>query len=209
MSIPNIPFVQISLTLANKAISELKIIRDFEQEDSAKLLEGHLFSLYALSLQYMFLMEITKLLEGSNKGGKENFSSMEKAGEAMLKKGISNYADNHSILKARLENIRESEFFGYLKKLRNKKYAHSDGDLDIDPLKFPIPKSDEILDCLKIMTELYDIWKLITNAIGYDFDSKVPHRDVRTRNYLKFHSVYKQFYFDHKAQAIREGYLLK
>jgi hypothetical protein len=73
---------------------------------------------------------------------------------------------------------------------------------------FPILKSNEILDCLKIMNELYDIWKLITYALGYDFDSKVPHRDVRTRNFLKFHSVYKQFYFDHKAQAIMEGYLL-
>ena len=209
ITIPNLSFVQISLTLANRAISELKIIREFEQYGKAEIINGPPFGFYELSLQYMFIMEITKLLEKPNKKrSEEHMGSIEKASETILDKGIVYCADNQTFLVEELKNIRESNLFIYLKELRNKKFAHSDENLEIDPLEFPILNSDQIADCIDLLTKLFDVWKCITVALGYDFDSKVPCWDDRTAIFLKNHSVYKLFYFDHQKEANSKGYSL-
>jgi hypothetical protein len=164
-----------ALTLANMAISELKILWDFEEEDTAKMLGGPPFQSYALALQYMFFMEITKLLERPNKIFPTNHeASIEKAGEAILKKGFNEYSDKHSYVVENLNSIRESEFFKKLKTLRDKKFAHADGDLNFDPMKIPILKSEEISECMNLLVVLFDIWKQITTALDYDFESRVP-----------------------------------
>jgi hypothetical protein len=206
LPIPNIAYVQFSLSMASRSLVEMNFILNPENEDQGKLVKTHTFRYYLVSLQYVFLMEIIKLYEkSSTRYPDNNHASIEKASEA-LNVLDSGFGKLHLQILNSINTIRQSSLFVYLKDLRDKKFAHTDGQTNLDPLSLPILDPTQAKECMVLLDETNAIWANITQHLGYTFGQNV---ETRTRNFIRYHSVYKKYFRDNFCDAHNRGYSLR
>jgi hypothetical protein len=200
-----------SLVLANRSLTEMSFFHSVNSVEELNLLKGPPFDFYYTSLQYMFILEISKLIEKppKQKSHLGNHSGIEKASLEILTSKDEKYQPIHDQIVIEIDLLRNSSLFKHIKKLRDKKFAHSDSDSEHAPLSIPRFGPSMVDELLILLKELYRIWGKVTFELGYDFDSKVPHWEQRTRNFIKYHAVYKKHYHDNLSRAINEGYILK
>ncbi len=214
-----IGIIQMSLHLLSTALDELLVINE-EKKDSK---ETHLmnlppFKFYRISLQYMIIMELTKLLERDTKDRK-NFrrgttwedyenthsASLEKnsrmiyelKGEIFEKEFLEN--------KDQLEKIWASDYYKKLKDDRDKKFGHSDADYQGGIYSIKTYSESEIKEAKAVLSQIGEIFKRCTGAFK-DYEFHFDHPDGRTRNFIDYHIVYESYYSMNTNEAFSEGY---
>lgn len=201
-------YCKISLELSNLALSEILTLGSTEKQTEIELLQGPPFSRYFLSLQYMFTSEICKLLEPSNPNSDRNISSIENAADILLTELGDSFSETYFIVKRAITELRESPTFKEIKILRNQKFSHSDGSLNIDPLQLDVFFPDLIENSFVMLNSIYSVMNKILEHKNISLKSDVPHWDKRTSTFIKYHAVYKDFYFQNQQLAFQQGFTL-
>ncbi len=208
IDIPRFKDTHLSLYLCNDALSEISILsQPCKSKEELEFVNRLRF--YRATLQYCFNAEYTKLLEKKFKKNRPNNHSaslyflnnllLEDLGE----KYIGTFENNARLL----EQIELSDFYQKTLMLRDKKFSHK--DLNDPNGNFIIGLSDDDIETaiehLKIMYQV-----LNNGAFFFDItvQNKAPRKDSRTRNFIRNHSIYKQFYMKNHMQALEQGFSL-
>lgn len=200
-----ISFVQSSLYLCNEAFNELwNITQTPKTKGECDLVSGRPFKFYGVALQYCLIMEYTKLLDTNSSKENENVASLYKlnksATDCVGKKFDKKFSENQKILK----EISRSELCINLKKLRNKKFGHSDGNEINNPWEV-VGFSGKQIEEMKVQIQMF--LKVFNNVIYEVSDSSFRlHNDTRTTNFIRLHAVYKEYYFKNYFKAVGEGF---
>ena len=200
-----------SCRLAFIALTELGYLTKERSQDQIDIVESHTFQYYRISMQYMFVMEFTKLLEPDTKGTRwERFENRHASSLAKLSRKINEafgtsfarqHDDNINILK----DIRDSGFYGDVKEKRDEEFAHTDANRQ-DPLKITSFSTEEIDEAFKLMEKLKCVLDNCTSVYGYDF---IFDQDTTTDNFIIYHAMYQSYYDKHLNQAVSEGFHIK
>lgn len=205
--IPNFSYVQMSLNLAFKALTELQFLNKSRSAEEVDLLSGPPFQFYAVTLQYMFIMEYVKLLERDyRKYPSQHFASLEKLSLKLLETFGVSYQTAHDQNMAELEMIRKTDFFTMIREKRDKKFGHADGNYAADPMAIKALTDDDLIMAAQQLSALKAVNDRCTAVFDYEF--VFQHADNRTDNFIKFVSVYKRYYYAHYFDANKEGYNL-
>ncbi len=184
-----------TINRCNTAITELQIISDeYYSANELKIVNSHTFNFYRATLQYCFIMEYTKLLELGEKRTERHVASLQKLNEIINQDKTREFQTRFDKNEQLIEEIRSSDFYGKVRKLRDKKFAHSDGDEINDPFKikgFQTPDFDAAFKHLRMIIIVLNNFGSIYNRI---YGIEVPNRDDRTKNFIKFHSEYQSYY---------------
>jgi hypothetical protein len=214
----NFSYVQMSCRLAFTALTELGHLTKERSRDQVQIVKSHTFQYYRISMQYMFVMEFTKLLEPDTKYRRhrkrekweeyenQNFSSLQKLSRKLNESLGESFTSKHEENNQILGQIRDSEFCKYIKDLRDEEFAHTDAK-GKDPLNITSITRDNIEEAFKIMAKVKCVLANCTSEYGYEFffDSQ----DTRTDNFIAYHALYNNFYDKHLHQAIKEGFHIK
>ncbi len=188
---PYMDQVKMALHLMFVSLTELRILnRSRASPDELKLLSSRPFKLYATSMQYMFTMELCKLLEPMGKKEGENVASLTKLNEFILSKVGQDFQGSYEKNRQILNALRKSEIHRLIRDNRNGKFAHSDG-IQVEPYRIT-PLSDDDLN--KAMCAVEEIKKIVDNCTlvnGVEFI--FTHEDNSTENFVKYHADYKAF----------------
>lgn len=206
-SIPNFSYVQMSLNLSFTALTELSYLSKARSKEEVDLVSGPPFQFYAVTLQYMFVMEYAKLLEKDyRRFPDQHFASLEKLSLKVLETIGSDYQALHEKNLEELEIIRGSDFFKAIRDKRDKKFGHTDGNFPAPPMSISALTDEEISTGFEHINLLKEVNDRCTSPFDYVF--AFQHPDDRTDNFIKFGSVYKRYYYDHLAVAHQKGYTL-
>ncbi|MBL4675242.1 MAG: hypothetical protein JKY70_03405 [Mucilaginibacter sp.] len=97
--IRNIDYVHMCLHLAFDSLNELSILSKERSADEVNFIHHSPLIKYAVALQYMFVMEYTKLFEVKKKGdSSSNLASLEKLSFAILHAKGTDYLKTHEIV---------------------------------------------------------------------------------------------------------------
>jgi len=215
--IENFSYVQMSCRLAFIALTELGYLTKERSQDQIGIVESHTFQYYKISMQYMFVMEFTKILEADTKDRiyskrkweddeNQNFSSLQKLSRRIKDSLGASFASKHEENKQILEEVRRSEFYNYIKTLRDKEFAHTNGNKE-NPLNIISFSTEKIMEAFKSMEMVKRVLNNCTS--GYNYDFFFDYQDRRTDNFIAYHALYKSFYDKHLNQAINEGFHIK
>jgi hypothetical protein len=200
-------FVKASFNWCNISFGELWYLTQTpNSKEEIELARSHTFSFYGITLQYCFVMEYCKLLERRDKADDRNIASLSKLNYKLKDFVGSQYLPKYAANESLIENLKSSRLYDKLKKLRDKKFGHSDGDVAYDPLSIKGFTAEDIDDGLQHLTILLEIANNCFKELGYEVIETVPHRDDRTANFIKFHAQYERYYLDNYAKAWQEGY---
>ena len=211
--------VQMSLHLLSTALDELLAINEEKKDPKeAHLMKLPPFKFYRISLQYMIIMELTKLLEPDTKERKNfrkgtTWEDIENTHSASLAKNSRMIYELKGEIfekefennKDQLEEIWTSDYYKKLKDDRDKKFAHADADYSGDIYGIRTYSESEIDQAKYVLSQIEEIFKRCTGAFGdYEFHFDLP--DGRTRNFIDYHMVYESYYSINIKKAISEGY---
>jgi hypothetical protein len=94
--------------------------------------------------------------------------------------------------------------FERLKKLRDKKFGHSDSHEINNPFKIEGFKGDQILEMKRQVELLLKVFNnILLEVKGSSF---ILHNDNRTANFIRYQAVYKKYYYDNLSDAWNRGY---
>ncbi|MFD1769591.1 AbiU2 domain-containing protein [Sphingobacterium suaedae] len=200
---PYMNHVQMTLHLMFHSLTELRILsKPRTSRSELKLLNSHLFTFYAVSVQYMFTMEFCKLLETSNKA-EENVASLMKLNEYTLKEVGQQFNERYQENRHILNEIRKSDIHKLIRKNRNTKFGHLDGSQS-QPYRISPLSDDELDDVIGIVEKVKKVFNNCTSV--YDFEFMFTHEDDRTDNFVKFHARYQEFYSQNRRLAMEQGF---
>jgi hypothetical protein len=200
-----ISHAQSSLYFANEAFNEIwHITQTPNTKDEYDIVAGHPFSFYGITLQYCFIMEYNKLLDANTSKENENVASLmrlnKKTKEILGDAFELKFFENIKLMK----EITSSDLYKRLKKLRNKKFGHSDSDEINNPWKiegFTGRQIEEMRNQIEMLLEVFN------NIFGAISDASFRlHNDDRTANFIRFHAKYKAYYYRNFLKAMEEGY---
>jgi hypothetical protein len=197
-------YVKSSFVWCNLAFGELWYLTQTpETKEEIELSRSHTFHFYGVALQYVIVMEYTKLLE-ANYRGKNNVASIVRLNQEM-KKHFGEAFENSSINDEIINTLRSSNLFFKLKDLRDKKFAHTDGDYHVSPLSIKGFTGNEIDECANQLRSILQVINNCLKMLGYEFLERVPNRDNRTANFLKYHAKYQQYYLENFRKFNKEA----
>ncbi len=179
-----------NLHLCSASLSEMFNIHPEHpwDENQMTVLRSNTISFYRLSLHYMFVSEYSKLFVSvdPNKSYK-NISSVKQALKAALERDntlTSDFKENSKLLK-RIEN---NLFSKKIIQLRNKQYAHSDGDIS-SPGTFIGLTLDEIETAFTLLRDIAGIINDCGKPIGWSMMMRIPDiTNKQTQVFIRNHS---------------------
>lgn len=210
---PRFDHVYMAANLCNESLTEiLYVSRETSSQEELDLLNSHTIAFYRVVLQYCFNSEYNKLLVDNLKYLKlypnTNASSLFFLNELVFEDRKDSferkYQENLSILK----KILQTDYYQKMRLLRDKKFSHSDDHTINNPLQIKGLTDDEIATGFDHLTLIFNVFENCTSQYGFSFSARVPHNENRTRNFIRFHAVYKKYYSDTRVRAISEGYKL-
>lgn len=216
--IENFSYVQMSCRLAFTALIELGHLTKERSRDQVQVVKSYTFQYYRISMQYMFIMEFTKLLEADTKDRRlrktetwedyesQNISSLEKLSRRINDFLGPAFASKHDENKKVIGEIRDSEFYKYIQALRNREFGHTDAK-GKDPLNITSITGGNIEEAFKMMEKVKCVLNNCTSEFGYEFF--FDYQDTRTDNFIAYHALYQSYYDKHLHQAIKEGFHIK
>jgi hypothetical protein len=205
---PRFTHVYISANLCNQALTEINYLSGFvSTKEELNLLSVPPFSFYRVTLQYCYNSEYNKLLEEKSN---RNFPESHIASIYNLNTFLNNtekgfneiYEQNLQLLSP----ISSSPFNIRQRRLRDKKFSHSDMDEINNPLKIEGLTDEEIIEGFEHLKLVYQIINNCASFFDFEFAARVPYNDNRTKNFIKFHSVYKKYYYKNYLKAMHEGF---
>lgn len=191
-----------SIYLYNASLSELLILSDeIFTEDEIKIVNNHTFKLYRVTLQYCFIMEYCKLLEKGNKKNDNNISSLNRLNEILLNQNTKNFQDLYEVNLSLIENIKNSDFYDKVKKLRDKKFGHSDNDKINKPFTIKGLCKEDFENGFKHLKMIKEILNSFGKIYGRTYNLEIPSEEKRTKNFIKFQTKYKKYYMKNYLSA--------
>jgi hypothetical protein len=211
--------IQMSCRTLSVALDELLVVNEQKSDKrDAELMNMHPFKFYRVSLQYLIVMELCKLLEPDtkddprNKTKWEKFESVNVASVSKISRIIYElkgeaFHVNHIENKKTLNNIRKSTFYGILKTERDKKLGHSDGDYEGNPYSIKTFNELEIREAKTILDQIDKVFERCTNAFdGSHF--MFQYNDNQTRIFIDYHIVFEEYFNKNLMKAVSEGYTI-
>ncbi len=207
---PRFTYVYSSANLCNQALTEIYYLScSVSTKEELDFVNGPPFAFYRVTLQYCYNSEYNKLFEKKLKiNYPENHIASVYNLNTFLKntqKGFNEIYEQNLQLLIPLLN---SPFYIKQRRLRDKKFSHSDMDEINDPLKIEGLTDQEIMEGFKHVKLIYQIINNCARYFDFEFSTRVPHEDDRTKNFIKFQAVYKKYYYKNYFKAINEGYNL-
>jgi hypothetical protein len=198
-------YVQSSLYLCNEAFNELwHITQTPATKDERDIASGHPFRFYEVTLQYCFALEYAKLLDAGTSRPNENGASLFKLNATVLDflgdKFNFDYLKNEKVL----NEINKSELFSGFKKLRDKKFGHSESHEINNPATIKDLTGEQMEEAKLQIETLLRVFNVILRKVK--IESFYLHNDDRTANFIRYHAKYKQYYFKNLRKATSEGY---
>ncbi len=183
-----IEFIAYSFKLANKSLTEIKIILDEYNNDISdnNIARSSTIGFYNVALQYCFVNEFCKLTEKADKSrSNENYASIEmfllKYKES-LKSGHLAYDDKWL---DKMRDIQNSNISVEIRRKRDRQLSHIDKKGEIS--KFRGLSIEQIQFSFEALNKIYEIINLLT-----DFVFIIPDNDNRTKNFIIHQSKYKK-----------------
>jgi len=185
-----------SIYLYNSSLTELLIISDYVYNESeSEIVNSHTFNFYRVTLQYCFIMEYNKLLEKGSNNKKQNISSLYKLNETIYSSLGKSFSEKFLENELKLSNLKSSDFYEKLKKLRDKKFAHADyHDINI-PYRIDGFNSEELKEGFLHLQTIKDILNNCTTVYDFEYSIRIPDNDNRTENFIRYQAEYKDFYY--------------
>jgi hypothetical protein len=185
-----------SVYLYNSSLSELQIISDYVYNSSElQIVNSSTFNFYRVTLQYCFIMEYNKLLEKGSKDNKQNISSLQKLNETIFSLKGNSFKNRFLENEEKLLNLKKSDFYEKLKKLRDKKFAHADHhDINV-PYKINGFNSDELKEGFLHLQVIKEILINCTTIFDFECRIQIPNDDDRTENFIRDQAEYADYYF--------------
>ncbi len=184
---------RMSLFLAHRALNELRFIISAKNKGNSTS-NSDTIKFYSITLHYMLIMELTKLLEDKVKGEhrkKSHFASLYRLNDEVNNRHNPNETNvDHQNIEERLKKIRKSNFYEKLKDYRDKKFAHTDNDFSQEAFEIIGFSTDDIEDVSNLVTELEGI---INDCLQMDGGGLNLYKINTTENFLNFQDGYKGF----------------
>lgn len=205
--------IQMSCRVLYVALNELLVVNEQKTDKKeAELMNLHPFSFYRVSLQYMIVMELCKLLEPDTKDipkkkETENAASISKISRIIYELRGESFHDDHNANVKYLDEIRESVFYKNMKIERNKRLGHSDAKYDGNPYSIKTFSEREIREAKKILGEINEIYKRCTKSHD-DYEYSFQYEDPGTRDFIDYHIVYEEYYEKNLMKAMSERYTI-
>ena len=206
---PRFTHVYSSAELCNRSLTEYYFISSaVSNTDELELLNGPPFSMYRVALQYCFNAEYNKLLEEKLRAGSPNnhIASIFNLNTFLYKTEGDAFKDKYQQNLPILGSLSNSEYAKKQRLLRDKKFSHSDAHEVNNPLQIPALTDGEIQKGFEDIDLIYQVINTCAGHFDYAYSVRIPYNDDRTRNFIKFHAIYKKYYFKHYLDAIREGF---
>lgn len=203
---PYMDHVKMSCNLLYLAWHELHLIINVSNPREVKLVSGSPpFLYYALSLQYMLVMEFTKLLESGGKPD-ENVASLFKVNKYMLKTFGEKYEESNLLILKLLNSIRKSDIYKEIRDKRDEKFAHIDAS-DSKPFSVKALTEQQLKEISNQIDVIVQVMNTLTSFFDYTYVFNRP--DDRTANFIRFQAIYVEFFQAHSQLALSEGYVEK
>lgn len=205
---PRFTHVYTSANLCNQALTEINYLSiAVSTQEELDLLNGPPFSFYRVTLQYCYNSEYNKLLE-------EKLNVKYPANHIASVYHLNNFLNNkekgfNEIYEQNLQLLDQlslSPFNIRQRLLRDKKFSHSDMHEINDPLQIEGLTDAEIMQGFEHINLIYQVINNCAGYFGFEFSTRVPYNDDRTKNFIKFHSIYKKYYHKNLFKARNEGY---
>lgn len=186
-----------SFYLCNRSLTELHLItHEYYNSEELKIVNSPTFNFYKVTLQYCFVMEYCKLLEGKSKAkGKANISSIERLNELFYEELEESFKDAYEENNLNIKFLQDAGYHEKIRALRNRKFAHSDADLINTPYEFKGFTEIEIKKGFEHFEMIKNVINNLTSFYDFQYLLEIPHLEKRTRNFVKQHAKYKSCYF--------------
>lgn len=191
-----VSYCRMSLFLAHRALNELKTIIFIKDSKKNSAANSETIKFYSVTLHYMLVLELTKLLEdkvkGEHKKGNHFASLYRLNNEVNDQHNPPVMNSDHQIIESRLNKIRGTTFFQSLKIFRDKKLAHTDSNYEQEALEIIGFSNKDILDATKLIRDLQDI---LNDCLSHTDRSFHLIKTKKTENFLNFYDDYEGFAF--------------
>lgn len=186
-----------SFYLYNRSLAELHMLTyESYNEEELKIVNSSTFNFYKVTLQYCFIMEYCKLLENKKKArGSANISSIHRLNESFYGEFGESFGDTYKKNNQHIEQLQVSPYHQKIRSLRDKKFAHSDTNFKNTPYEFKGFTESEIEEGFKHLRVIKSVINSLTFPYDFQYLLEIPYRDKRTRNFVKYHVDYKDYYY--------------
>jgi len=203
-------YVKASFVWCNLSFGELWYLTQTpETEQEKELCKGHTLNFYGIALQYVIVMEYAKMLEEkyseNEKQKNKNVGSIIRLNEE-VKKFFGSDFQKALINDKILDELKTSKFYEKLRNLRDKKFGHIDADYSVNPLSIKGFSGNEIDECKRHLMLILQALNNCLEMFDHALIEKIPNRDNRTANFIRYHSKYQKYYHDNFVKAHNEGY---
>jgi hypothetical protein len=189
-------YCMMALNLSYKSFNEIMAIVNHERKWKNSVADSDTFRFYHISLYYMMVMEICKLMEVNFTRDNNNFASLKRLNSQVFEIFGDCYKLTYQTVDQELEELRESSIFIKLRNYRDKEFAHSDADQNNGPFHFMGLNKSELSDCGELIKRIEGVLNKCLSP--YEFSFIIPQIS-KTKNFLAFHDEYKFFsHRDHK-----------
>jgi hypothetical protein len=196
-----------SLIICSQAILELRTLsQKYDLEIVNATIRQNPFRFYRGSLSSMITLEYYKLFNPNEKGAA--LSNITKLWHTAYEKHkeLTAYKNNADIIK--LENVQDWESLKAIKRLRNKKVAHSDkDDLNI-PNNVRVFNEDEIEIISQDLDTAINVFNILSK-LGDVTIVEFPHQSSgsnQTRNFIHYTAIARAFHDKNTELAYKQGF---
>jgi hypothetical protein len=184
-----------SFLLLKTSILELQIFsrNDFNKSEIS-ILNSHTMSFYKVTLQYCLIMEYSKLMEFSSSAQKQGLSSLMKLNDLTLI-----YQDEfkpiYDLNIQKLNELKSSPFYIKIKRLRDKKFAHSDSNIINKAFNISALSLQELNMGLNQLLEIKKIIDSCSFIFDFEYSNNLSSVENRTENFILNQGKYKEYFF--------------
>jgi hypothetical protein len=193
-----------SLFFCSHAFQELRTITTrYELSEVNSLIQRPPFNFYRASLSYIIIMEYCKIFHPKEK--KDRLSNIHKLWEESCQLYPSLENENNRIA---IKSLKTNELNESIKKLRDKRFAHSDSHELNKPFNIKVFTEDEQTELALQMNTAINLFNAIHKcAVGSDLN--FPHHSTnfsQTRSFIHEASIALVFYYKNQSLAYNQGF---
>ncbi len=196
-----------SIYLCNSSLTELHIISDIPyNKNELSVVNSHPFNFYRVTLQYCIIMEYNKLLEKGRKDKDQNISSLFQLNEVIYSTRGKSFETIHLDNERKLLNIKATDFYENVRKLRDKKFAHADNHEINIPFKIKGFQTKDFEEGFLHLQTIKEVLNNCTTIYGFEYDLQSLFNDNRTENFIRFQAKYQEYYFNNLMKVRSEKF---
>lgn len=175
-----------SIHFLNQSLDELLILNQKREGYELKFLNDMFFKKYHYAMKNVFILEYCKLLETDIDDRNKNIASLAKLNWKIKANNDKTYLSYDDVA-AVLLTLTKSHFYENIRKLRDKKVAHS--EKHFPTFKIPAFTDEELEDAKTHVEILNAVFQRCADHYSVQF---LIHKDDSTENFISDYSNYRQ-----------------